>query len=101
MIKSEPKSRVAKQVIIPEEKMPGLGTHPSAKSAPAADGRSGSRRDVRPDPRTTFHPDSHARTSHGPGVRLSGAAPRRFESVRLAPRQAAVRHGTDPVAVPL
>ncbi|HLU13469.1 MAG TPA: hypothetical protein VKZ64_05880 [Arenimonas sp.] len=85
MIKSEPKSRASKQNINPVITVPGLGTHPSAKIAAA----------------NHYRLESRARTGHGPGVFMSGAAPRRYESVRQAPCLAAVRHGTDPVAVPL
>ena len=65
--------------------MVGQGEHPSAKRFP-----------------TTSHSLFHgARTGLGPGVRVSGAAPRRNESDHHGMIVAAVRHGTDPVAVPL
>ncbi len=53
------------------------GKHPSAKSNSSA-------ADI---------PFSNARTGHGPGVRLSGAAPRRQESDRRGMTVVAVRPG--------
>ena len=85
MIRNAPTNRVAKPNSTPELNTVGQGKHPSAK------GDAHSRND----------PLSDARSGFGPGVFVSGAAPRRQESDRHGMTAVAVRHGTDPVAVPL
>jgi hypothetical protein len=85
VIRNAPTNRVAKPNSTPELKTVGQGKHPSAKSDPTF--------------RCTLSHD--ARSGLGPGVRVSGAAPRRQESDRHGMTVVAVRHGTDPVAVPL
>lgn len=85
MIRNAPTNRVAKQNTTPEFMTVGQGKHPSAKSD------------------ATFRKThfSDARSVFGPGVFVSGAAPRRQESDRHGMTVVAVRHGNDPVAVPL
>jgi len=85
VIRNAPTNRVAKPNSTPELDTVGQGKHPSAKCDPTF--------------RSTLFDD--ARSVFGPGVRVSGAAPRRQESDHHGMTVMAVRHGTDPVAVPL
>lgn len=85
MIRNAPTNRVAKPNSTPELKTVGQGKHPSAKG----------------DATSRNTPFSDARSVFGPGVFVSGAAPRRQESDRHGMTVVAVRPGNDPVAVPL